>query len=158
MTLPRRIPRVTPAEIPSLLAALLLAVVVEVGLRVTTLPRLARLLGTRLVMDGIDADAAAGSTDRSTPPPPLPPWAIKRLCAVRRVLRHWPFGDTCLRQALVGGGRLRRLDPALVVGVAKIDGEVRAHSWLLVNGAVVDPLFAAGSYRPLTSISTGLAT
>ncbi|MDF1603439.1 lasso peptide biosynthesis B2 protein [Nocardioides sp. YIM 152315] len=156
MSLPRRrIPRVTPAELPTLLATLLMAVVVEVGLRVTTLPRLARLLGTTLVVDG------AGSTNRPMdrgPVAPLPPRAVKQLQAIRRVLRHWPFGDTCLRQALVGGGRLRRLDPSLVVGVAKIDGEVRAHSWLLVNGTVVDPLFAAASYQPLTSISTGLAT
>jgi hypothetical protein len=147
-----RIPRVTWVEIPTLLAALLMAILVEVGLRVTTLPRLARLLGVPLALG--ESDPAADAAHAS----PLPPRAVNRLLAVRRVLRHWPFGDTCLRHALVGGGRLRRLDPSLVVGVARIDGEVRAHSWLLVNGTIVDPLFAASSYRPLTAIPTGLPT
>jgi hypothetical protein len=68
------------------------------------------------------------------------------------VLRHWPFGDTCLRQALVGGHRLRRLNPTLHVGVAKQGGEVRAHAWLVVAGVVIDPLYAAASYQTLTAV------
>ena len=126
-----RIPRVRLAEVPGLCAALALAVVVEVGLRTTTLPRLARALHTPLAVDG--SDAYADPTVATL----LPRWAVRRMGAVRRVLRHWPFGDSCLRQALVCGWLLRRLRPALQLGVAKVDGEVRAHAWLVVNGAVV---------------------
>ena len=63
-----RIPRVRLAEVPDLCAALVVAVVVEVGLRTTTLPRLARALGTPLAVDGFDAYADAG---RRRPPPRL---------------------------------------------------------------------------------------
>ena len=98
-------PRVRLAEVPDLCAALVVAVVVEVGLRTTTLPRLARALGTPLAVDGFDAYADADRWLSS-----LPRWAVRRMDAVRRVLRHWPFGDTCLRQALVCGWLLRRLE------------------------------------------------
>ena len=74
--------------------------------------------------------------------------------ASRRVLRHWPFGDTCLRQALVCGWLLRRLGPVLQLGVAKVDGEVRAHAWLVVGGTVVDPRRAVASYQPLAAVRT----
>ncbi len=146
-----RIPRVRPAEVPGLCAALALAVVVEVGLRTTTLPRLARALHTPLAVDG--SEAYADPTVATL----LPRWAVRRMDAVRRVLRHWPFGDSCLRQALVCGWLLRRLRPALQLGVAKVDGEVRAHAWLVVNGAVVDPRRAVSSYQPLTAVRTGAA-
>jgi hypothetical protein len=146
-----RIPRVRVAEVPWLCAALALAVVVEVGLRTTTLPRLARAFRTPLAVDGSEAyaDPAVATL--------LPRWAVLRMHAVRRVLRHWPFGDSCLRQALVCGWLLRRLRPVLQVGVAKVDGEVRAHAWLVVNGAVVDPRRAVSSYQPLTAVRTGAA-
>jgi hypothetical protein len=145
------IPRVRLSEVPSLCAALALAVVVEVGLRTTTLPRLAKALGTPLAVDGFDAYAAPADAVL------LPGWAVLRMHAVRRVLRHWPFGDTCLRQALVCGWLLRRLHPALQLGVAKVDGEVRAHAWLVVSGTVVDPRRAVSSYQPLTAVRTGAA-
>jgi hypothetical protein len=144
-----RIPRVRPAEVPHLCVALALAVVVEVGLRTTTLPRLARALGTPLAVDGFDA--YAGPADG----PGLPPWAVERIEAAWRVLRHWPFGDTCLRQALVCGRMLRRLQPALQLGVAKVDGVIRAHAWLVVGGTVVDPRRAVSSYQPLAAVRSG---
>lgn len=145
------VPRLRLSEVPSLCAALALAVVVEVGLRTTTLPRLARALGTPLAVDGSDAYAAPADAVL------LPDWAVLRMHSVRRVLRHWPFGDTCLRQALVCGWLLRRLRPALQLGVAKVDGEVRAHAWLVVGGTVVDPRRAVSSYQPLTAVRTGAA-
>jgi hypothetical protein len=145
------IPRVRPAEVPWLCAALLLAVVVEVGLRTTRLPTLARALGTPLAVDGFDAYAEPADGAG------LPSWAVARIEAAWRVLRHWPFGDTCLRQALVCGRLLRRLRPALQLGVAKVDGEVRAHAWLVVSGAVVDPRRAVSSYQPLAAARTGAA-
>lgn len=138
-----RIPDVRISEVPALCAALVVAVVVEVGLRTTTLPRLARALGTPLAVDG--CDAYAGSAEAR----PLPDWALRRVHASRRILRHWPFGDSCLRQALVCGRLVRRLQPALQLGVAKVDGEVRAHAWLIVRGTVVDPRRAVSSYQPL---------
>jgi hypothetical protein len=138
-----QIPRVRPAEVPDLCAALVVAAVVEVGLRTTSLPRLARALGTPLTVDGVDAyGEVAGAR-------PLPDWAVRRVHASRRILRHWPFGDTCLRQALVCGWLVRRLRPALQLGVAKVEGDVRAHAWLVVSGAVVDPRRAVSSYQPL---------
>jgi hypothetical protein len=126
-----------------------MAVVVEVGLRTTTLPRLARALGAPLAVDGFDP--YAGPVDGV-----IPGWASARMSAARRVLRHWPFGDSCLRQALVCGGLVRRLEPALQLGVAKVDGEVRAHAWLVVGGSVVDPRRAVSSYLPLAAVRTGV--
>jgi hypothetical protein len=125
------------------------ACVVEVGLRTTTLPRLARALGTPLAVDGFEAYAEPADAFL------LPHWAVLRMHAVRRVLRHWPFGDTCLRQALVCGRLVRRLQPQLQLGVAKVEGEVRAHAWLVVRGTVVDPRRAVSSYQPLASVGTG---
>jgi hypothetical protein len=138
-----RIPRVRMAEVPDLCAALVVAVAVELGLRTTTLPRLARALGTPLAVDGFDEHAEPADAVL------LPGWAVLRMRAAQRVLRHWPFGDTCLRQALVCGWLVRRLRPALQLGVAKVDGEVRAHAWLVVGGTVVDPRRAVSSYQPL---------
>jgi len=141
-----KVPTIRLAEIPDLCAALVVAVVVEVGLRTTTLPRVARALGTPLAVDGYDAYADAADVSL------LPGWAVLRMHAARRVLRHWPFGDTCLRQALVCGWLVRRLRPALQLGVAKVEGEVRAHAWLVVGGTVLDPRRAVSSYQPLASI------
>ena len=149
MTRRRRMtPRVRPSEVPDLCAVLVVTVIVEVGLRTTTLPRLARALGAPLAGDGFDTYAAPAEAL------PLPRWAAHRLDASRRVLRHWPFGDTCLRQALVCGCLLRRLGPVLQLGVAKVDGEVLAHAWLVVGGTVVDPRRAVASYQPLAAVRT----
>lgn len=150
----RRLPRIPLTEWPELCAALAVAGVVEVGLRVTTLPRLARFLGTPLSMpEPVVGEPRVGKagTEPQTPVA-LPASAERQVRATRRILRHWPFGDTCLRQALISGQRMRRLGPTLHVGVAKLDGEVRAHAWLVVRGGVVDPRYAASSYRTLTAV------
>lgn len=131
-------------EVPATTAALAITCAVEVGLRTLPLPRMARLVGAPL---------------RNTEPPTAPQVRGARLGtrgrrqarAVQRVMRHWPFGDTCLRHALVAGHRLRRFDPELVVGVAKVDGEIRAHAWLEFDTGRYDPLHAAQDYLPLTS-------
>lgn len=136
-------------ELPASLAALAVAVVVEVGLRVTTLPRLAGFLGTPLAV----ARNGAPDTMPRSGPLALSPQAKRQVRATRRVMRRWPFGDTCLRQALVSGQRLRRLHPSLHVGVAKIDGEIRAHAWLTIDGGILDPLAAAASYHDLAAPS-----
>lgn len=137
---------VASREWPAVLAAAALATAVELGLRTMTLPRLARVLGTPLNTDG------TAPTMRCGPPPTVAAGDRRKVRAVRRVMRHWPFGDTCLRQALVYGHRLRRLHPTLHLGVAKIDGQVRAHAWLVIAGAVLDPWASAASYSQLSSI------
>jgi hypothetical protein len=137
-----------PTDLPAVLAALAVAVVVEVGLRLTTLPRLARMLGVPLATeDPRRADATLTIERPATPA--LPGWAKRQVRATRLALRHWPFGDTCLRQALVSGQRLRRLNPTLHVGVAKAGSEVRAHAWVVLGGIVIDPLRARSSYLSL---------
>ena len=145
------IARVPLAEVPPTLAALAGGGVGGVGPRTRKLPRLATLVGAPLLL----ADGAEILREQD-PGFVLPPHARRQLAATRRVLRHWPFGDTCLRQALIAGQRLRRFNPRLQVGVAKLDGEVRAHAWLLIHGRILDPLGAASSYLPLNSIPSGL--
>jgi hypothetical protein len=136
------------SQLPGLLAAFGVAVFVEIGLRVTTLSRLARILRVPLAT-GQQASATAPQPGGN--PAALPAWARRRIRATRWMLHRWPFGDTCLRQALVSGQRVRELNPLLHVGVTKLDGEVRAHAWLVVSGVVVDPMRAASSYLSLVA-------
>ncbi|GAA2743237.1 hypothetical protein GCM10009868_16230 [Terrabacter aerolatus] len=115
-------------------AALAIACLVEVGVRVVRLPELAAWLGVPL------------STEPLAPTDPdtrvdLPACAKRRLAATERVMRHWRFGDTCLRRALVAGCLLRRLHPVLRIGVTKVEGEVRAHAWIEIEGRTHDPGF-----------------
>lgn len=110
----------------------LLAVVVEVGLRVTTLPRLAGVLRVQVDLDGgglVDDDPAV-----------LPGWARRPVRATAAVLSRPPFEDTCLRRCLVLGSRLRGLRPVLRIGVKRSStGAWEAHSWLEVDGRSLDP-------------------
>ena len=131
-------------EVPALLAALAVACAVEVGLRVLSLPRLATAVGAPL-----RSQAVVSPGDRRSLR--LGRRGRRQARAVRRVMRRWPFGDTCLRHALVAGHRLRRLRPELVVGVARIEGVVKAHAWLEIDSGVYDPLGAAQAYLPLGS-------
>ncbi|MGH3870094.1 MAG: lasso peptide biosynthesis B2 protein [Pseudonocardiaceae bacterium] len=135
------ITRVQRASDRQFLAALAVACVVEVGLSISTLPRLTKLFGIRLVGDSDD-----GPTVRATDI--TPEWFQRRSAAVHRVLRHWPFGDTCLRRSLILGQRIRRLDPVLVIGVRHDEhGKLAAHAWLTVDGVALDT--QAGQYAPL---------
>lgn len=137
---PHRTHRVPPvSEWPDLAAVTVVALLVEVGLRTLPLPRLARLVGAPL--DVTPRGPAGGRPD-------LDGRALRRERSAVRVMRHWPWGDTCLRRALVVGQRLQWLRPVLRVGVAKLDGEVSAHAWLEVGGAALDPSGAA-SFVPL---------
>lgn len=117
----------------------IVALVVEVGLRLCTLSRLTRLLGIRL-----DHDCESKQQQGSAPLPGLPvSWIRQRALAVNQVLRHWPFGDTCLRRALVLGHCIRKLDPTLLIGVRRDEsGALAAHAWLVVAGVSLDPLAA----------------
>lgn len=136
-SLGRRVRYRADGLVPQLPVAFLVAVVVEVGLRVTTLPRLASRLGIQVADD-------AGHTP-GTDAIALPRWTRRRVRAAERVLARWPFGNTCLRQCLVTGQRLRRLDPVLRIGVrVEDDGSLLAHSWLEVDGVSIDP--SAGTF------------
>lgn len=127
-------------------AAVTLAV--EVGIRTLPLPTVARAAGVPLA-------AGPGATRQVTPGSahpavaPFTPVERRRLRATRTVLRRWPFGDTCLRHALVAGHHLRRRSPRLQIGVAKIDGDVKAHAWLDLDGGILDPMHSADGYRTL---------
>ncbi len=121
-----------------------LATLVELGLRTLPLPRLARLLRVRLVLDG--------TAGRRTDPRLIRLSEDERelLDVTWRVLRHRPFNGTCLRRALLGAHALRRRDHAVRIGVQKVGGEVKAHAWLEVDGIVVDP-DGVESFRTLAS-------
>lgn len=150
-TRPKRRIRRLLAEFPETVLAVGTAVIVEWGLRRGTLPPLARRLGAPLhTSAGVEPDLMAGPKLLV-----LPTWARRRVSATRRVLRHWPFGDTCLRQALISGHLLRKLEPELHVGVARIDGEIRAHAWLGIHGGVLDPRASANSYMGMVDPKQG---
>lgn len=136
--------RVQQAFDRQFLAALGVAVVVEVGLSSSTLPRLTKLFGIRLAGEGDEPTGQA--------PDVAPEWFWRRSAAVHSVLRHWPFGDTCLRRSLILGQRIRRLDPVLVIGVRHDEhGKLAAHAWLTVGGVALDSL--AEQYAPLRGLN-----
>lgn len=140
-----RIHGVAPADVLRTAAAFALAGVVEVGLHTMRLPTLAGLLGVRLDMD-------PQPPRLRTEPVVVPRWARRRLAATRRALKYWPFGDSCLRIALVGGCLVRRLDPALRIGVTKHEGEIKAHAWLEIEGLSLDP--AAADFAPVERLGS----
>lgn len=99
---------------------------VEVGLRVARLPRLAAALGVALA-----ADEAPPAPGRIT----LHPNEARQLKALAIVAPHWPFGSgACLRQSLVAGRVLRAYAPRLRLGVGPEAPELLAHAWLEVDG------------------------
>ncbi|MDQ1484805.1 MAG: hypothetical protein QOJ62_498 [Actinomycetota bacterium] len=118
-------------DVPAVLAAAVVALAVEIGLRTLKLSTLAQLAGAPLRSD----DGFAPGVDRLG----LPPRLARRMRAVRWVMRHWPFGQTCLRLALVSGQRIRSVGPVLRVGVMKDANGVRAHAWLEIDGVSLDP-------------------
>jgi hypothetical protein len=120
---------------------------IEVGLRTSSLAGLGRRLG-------VSFDEAAGAR---TKPPAVAQTAFsdkerRQLSAISRVLRFWPFGDTCLRQCLASGAVLRSRGPRLVIGVARNGSEVTAHSWLVFRGGALDPL-ANPVHEPLARVA-----
>lgn len=135
---------VGPVDLVRTGAAFALAIAVEIGLRTLRLPRLARLLGVPL-------DTSEQRDDEIDELVVVPHWARRRLAATRRALKYWPFGDSCLRVALVGGCLIRRLDPALRIGVASHEGEIKAHAWLEVGGLSLDP--GSVDFAPVESIA-----
>ena len=111
----------------------IVATMVELGLRLTTLPRLARLLRVRVALD------AAPSTVVDVDGLALDERERERLDVAWRILRRRPFNGTCLRRAMLGGFVLRRRDHAVRIGVRKTNGVVAAHAWLELDGVSLDP-------------------
>jgi hypothetical protein len=132
---------------PAVLVSAAAGLAVEIGLRTLRLPTLARLVGAPLDDSGASppprgvAEPAFGPDSETQPQllDVLTPEARRRLMICTRILRHWPYDEKCLRLSLVCGWRIRRLRPHLVVGVAVVDDQVKAHAWLTVAGVSLDP-------------------
>lgn len=119
--------------------ALLLLLRVERGLRRGTLPTLADDLGITLDLDS--------SSEPDPVPAVLPASTQITVRAAERVLRRWPFGDTCLRRCLVLGVVLADLHPVLRIGVKSDGAGFAAHSWLEVDGHPTEPV--TGTFHSL---------
>lgn len=101
---------------------------VELGVRLRPITWVAGALGVRL--------ATGDEPHAPVRPVALRARDLRRLGALHRVARRWPFADgPCLRHALVAGRVLRRYEPRLWVGVAPGGGDpVAGHAWLEVAG------------------------
>lgn len=134
--------------------AFAVACATEVGLRTLPLPRLSRLMGAPLAV------GEAGQEPKRLPGGSrvdLTPRQRRQVRTALRLLKRWPLGDTCLRQALVCGYLLRDRHPVLHVGVTKLDGEVRAHAWLTMGDSILDPIGSASSYLALETLPGSVA-
>lgn len=110
-------------------------ILIEISLRTTDLPTTCRRLRI-----GYDLDSAAPPATRLVTLPRRTRPAVR---AARAVVSRWPAGDTCLRQCLLIGYRLRRLTPVLRIGVKRdASGVFLAHSWLEFAGTTLDPTAA----------------
>jgi hypothetical protein len=118
------------------------AAVIEVGLRATTLPRVAKIVGVRIQVDGAHCGVEGSECVLRSPN------ELRQLNIAGRVLRRGPFEDSCLRRAMLAGRILRHRDHAVRIGVRKVDGAVQAHAWLELDGVSLDP-DAVDFYRPL---------
>lgn len=110
--------------------------VIEVSLRLVSLPRATRLLGVDLqlshdVAEGLDARVRAQ----------LPAGAWRRARAARRVARRWPFAaGPCLRQSLVLCRLLAPWQPVLRLGLYRPDdgSALVAHAWVEMDGVALE--------------------
>lgn len=123
--------------------------VVEVGLRVVSLPSLARRLGVRLSLAETDTPHVHDSCV-------LSPTETKRLRVLWRLTRRWPFGQgPCLRQAMVEGRIVRRMKPVLRIGVENSSRTAResllAHAWIELAGKPLWP--QSDQFLPLVKSS-----
>lgn len=122
--------------------------VAETGLRTVGLRRTAALLGLRL-------GGAPGTTPRTAfDTAQLTSRELRALRIDRRVLRLRWVNGTCLRTALLLGRTLRSRDPQIVLGVRRDGAEIRAHAWLRIDGADLDPEGAARLYREFDQTRT----
>jgi hypothetical protein len=153
LRLPRRARhavRLPPREILTTLRVLLIIVVVELVIRWVALPRLTRLLGVRIDMEPARPDV------EQLPVEELSARAQRELRCTQRVADVWPFSSgPCLRRALVGGRLLRRLEPAVRIGLTGAGDTLAAHAWLEIDGRPLEPVAAFNRFhRPASEAGT----
>lgn len=125
----RRALRLPPCEVLTVVRALYVIILVELSIRWVRLQRLGRWLGVR-----VDLHPTTTSGEL-LPLEELPPTAQRQLRCTWKVADAWPFGQgPCLRRALVGGHLVRRLDPAVRLGVIGGGDTLLAHAWLEIDG------------------------
>lgn len=121
--------RLPARDLVTVLRAFVVLIVVEALIRTVRLPRLSRWLGVR-----VDLRPATTSAEL-LPLEELPPAAQRQLRCTWKVVDAWPFSrGPCLRRALVGGHLVRRLDPAVRLGVTGAGDTLLAHAWLEIDG------------------------
>lgn len=120
----RAVPR---GERLGLLVALLSFAAAELAVRILAPDTAFRLVGARIALT---ADLHPVHCLR-----PLDPRERRRLRAINRVARHWPFGrGPCLREALVTARALPRRDVAVRFGIARDVSGLDAHAWVEIDG------------------------
>lgn len=112
---------------------------------------------TSFAPDGSSSGAAAdrSGTPGGTPAPP-PVASRPTLWAIHAVGRRLLPARPCLTQALVGRLLLARegVDVTVHIGVAKSDGELRAHAWLERDGAIIlGGARSRDAYRPFPALN-----
>lgn len=121
--------------------ALLSVAAAELALRLLAPDTAFRIVGARIALT-------------EDPPPvhgirPLDRREQRRLRAISRVARHWPFGrGPCLREALVTAMALPLRDVAVRFGIARDDSGLDAHAWVEIDGW---ELGDGEGYRPFIS-------
>jgi len=142
----RHAARLPPRELVTTARVLAVMMIVELSIRWVPLPRLSRLLGVRVDLTSSRPGAVPMPLDD------MPPGARRQLRCTRRVADAWPFSrGPCLRRALVGGHLIRRLGPAVRIGVSGGGAEVLAHAWLELEGR---PLESLAGFTPFQQTST----
>jgi hypothetical protein len=122
--------RVPARQWPLVLHVVLAWVVVELGLRLVRLPRLAAALGVPLSLTAPAPDPGVRARWDAA--------ELERMALALKVLRRRPFDGTCLRRSLVVGHLMRRRRPRLCLGAKKTAGRVSAHAWLEIDRAFID--------------------
>lgn len=125
---------IRPTEVLTLVEVMAALVFVESALRWVPLGRLAGWLGVQLSVMADDRRVPS-----SLPEAGFGPRELRKVYLARKMLLYWPFGaGTCLRETLVVGHILRRHQPALRLGVARLGSAVTAHAWLEVGGVSLE--------------------
>ena len=125
----RRAMQLPLRDVLTVVRALFVIVVVELSIRWVRLQRLGRWLGIRIDLEPTTADGLLMPLDE------LPATAQRQLRCTWKLADAWPFGEgPCLRRALVGGHLVRRLDPAVRLGVVGDRDSLFVHAWLEIDG------------------------
>ena len=132
----RRARRVRPIDLWTGLVTAALAPLVELGLRTIGVRRTAELLDVRLRLDGAPDEA------ERTRRVPLSRGERRKLRIAWWLVAVLPFDGSCLRRSLIGARLLRKRSHAVRIGVRKEAGEFKAHAWLEIDGASLDPAAA----------------